>query len=235
MGGPNHAPFAAPAKRRDISQTTLEPPLGSGAYKIKSFEPERSVVYELVPDYWARDLPINVGTNNLRELRFDYFRDRGVAFEAFKAGALDWHTETVAKNWATGYDFPAALKKQVIREEFPIRNIGSMQAFAFNTRRTKFKDPRVRRALNFAFDFEKLNEELFYGASRGSRAISRGPNWPLPGCQKVASSNCCRRSGPKFHRKYSPHLFGTRLPVTTPRSAPICWKRCGYCSTPASR
>jgi microcin C transport system substrate-binding protein len=150
--------------RRDISQTTLEPPLGSGPYKIKTFEPDRSVVYEAVPDYWARDLPVNVGTNNLRELRFDYFRDRGVAFEAFKAGALDWHTENVAKNWATGYGFPAALKRQVIREEFPIRNIGTMQAFAFNTRRTKFRDPRVRRAFNFAFDFEKLNEELFYGA-----------------------------------------------------------------------
>jgi microcin C transport system substrate-binding protein len=149
---------------RDISQTTLEPPLGSGAYKIKTFEPDRSVVYELVLDYWARDLPINVGTNNLRELRFDYFRDPGVAFEAFKAGALDWHTENVAKNWATGYNFPASLKRRVIREEFPIRNIGTMQAFAFNIRRAKFRDPRVRRAFNFAFDFEKLNDELFYGA-----------------------------------------------------------------------
>jgi microcin C transport system substrate-binding protein len=133
-------------------------------YKIKTFEPDRFVVYELVRDYWARELPINIGTNNLHELRFDYFRDSGVAFEAFTAGAPDWHTENVAKNWATGYDFPAALKRQVIREEFPIRNIGTMQAFAFNTRRTKFSDPRVRRAFSFAFDFEKLNEELFYGA-----------------------------------------------------------------------
>jgi microcin C transport system substrate-binding protein len=73
-------------KHRDISQTTLEPPLGSGAYRIKTFEPGRSVIYELVRDYWARNLPINVGTNNLRELRFDYFRDAGIAFEAFKAG-----------------------------------------------------------------------------------------------------------------------------------------------------
>ena len=145
------------------SQTTLEPPLGSGAYRIKTFEPDRSVVYELVPDYWARDLAINVGTNNLRELRFDYFRDAGVAFEAFKAGALDWHTENVAKNWATGYDFPAVSKRRVVREEFPIRSIGTMQAFAFNIRRTKFGDPRVRRAFNFAFDFEKINQELFYG------------------------------------------------------------------------
>jgi microcin C transport system substrate-binding protein len=84
-------------ERRDISQTTLEPPLGSGAYRIKTFEPGRSIVYELVPNYWAKDLPINVGTDNLGELRFDYFRDAGVAFEAFTAGALDWHTENVAR------------------------------------------------------------------------------------------------------------------------------------------
>jgi microcin C transport system substrate-binding protein len=151
-------------ERRDISQTTLEPPLGSGAYRIKTFEPSRSIVYELVPDYWAKELPINVGTDNLGELRFDYFRDAGVAFEAFKAGALDWPTENVAKNWATEYDFPAVLKREVVREEFPIRSVGTMQAFAFNIRRPKFRDPRVRRAFNFAFDFEKINQELFYGA-----------------------------------------------------------------------
>jgi tripartite-type tricarboxylate transporter receptor subunit TctC len=151
-------------ERRDISQTTLEPPLGSGAYRIKTFEPGRSIVYELVPDYWAKELPINVGTDNLGELRFDYFRDAGVAFEAFKAGALDWRTENVAKNWATEYDFPAVLKREVVREEFPIRSVGTMQAFAFNIRRPKFRDPRVRRAFNFAFDFEKINQELFYGA-----------------------------------------------------------------------
>jgi microcin C transport system substrate-binding protein len=110
--------------RRAASETTLEPPLGSGAYRIKSFEAGRSVVYERVPDYWAKDLPINVGTNNFHELRFDYFRDPGVAFEAFKASVIDWHTENVAKNWVTGYDFPAVLRRQVVREEFPIRSIG---------------------------------------------------------------------------------------------------------------
>jgi microcin C transport system substrate-binding protein len=140
------------------------PPLGSGAYRIKTFEPGRSIVYELVPGYWAKDLPVNVGTDNLGELRFDYFRDAGVAFEAFTAGALDWRTENVAKNWATEYDFPAVLKREVVREEFPIRSVGTMQAFAFNIRRPKFMDPRVRRAFNFAFDFEKINQELFYGA-----------------------------------------------------------------------
>ena len=146
-----------------MSETTLEPPLGSGAYRIKSFEPDRSIVFELVPDYWAKDLPVNVGAKNFDELRFDYFRDPTVAFEAFKAGDLDWRTENVAKNWATGYDFPAVLKRQVVREVFPIRNVGTMQGFAFNIRRNKFRDPRVRRAFNFAFNFERMNRELFYG------------------------------------------------------------------------
>jgi microcin C transport system substrate-binding protein len=150
--------------KRDIAQTTLEAPLGSGPYRIKAFEPGQFIVYELVPDYWARDLPVNVGTANFRELRYDYFRDSSVAFEAFKVGSLDWRIENAAKDWATAYDFPAVKDHRVVLEEFPIRSIGMMQAFAFNIRRFKFSDPRVRRAFNFAFDFEKINQELFYGA-----------------------------------------------------------------------
>ena len=150
-------------KRRDIAQATLEAPLGSGAYRIKTFEPDRSIVYQRVSDYWAKDLAVNVGTANFDELRFDYFRDPSVAFEAFKAGALDWRTENAAKNWATGYNFPAVSQRRVVLEKFPIHSVGTMQAFAFNIRRAKFQDPRVRRAFNFAFDFEKINQELFYG------------------------------------------------------------------------
>jgi microcin C transport system substrate-binding protein len=150
--------------KRDIGETTLEPPLGSAAYRIKAFEPGQFVVYELVPDYWARNLPVNVGTSNFREIRYNYFRDPSVAFEAFKAGALDWRIENSSKNWATGYKFPAVADRRVVLEEFPIRSIGMMQAFAFNIRRAKFADPRVRRAFNFAFDFERVNQELFYGA-----------------------------------------------------------------------
>ena len=149
------------SERRDITQTTLEAPLGSGPYRIKMFEAGRSIVYERVKDYWAKGLPANIGTNNFDELRFDYFRDPSVAFEAFKAGTIDWRIENTAKNWATEYDFPAVQDKQVSLEEFPIRSIGTMQAFAFNTRRSKFQDPRVRRAFNFAFDFETVNHEVF--------------------------------------------------------------------------
>jgi microcin C transport system substrate-binding protein len=150
-------------KRRDISKTTLEPPLGSGAYRLKQFESDRFVLYERVADYWANELPVNVGANNFQELRFDYFRNADAAFAAFKAGALDWRTENAAKNWATGYGFPAVKRGRVIKEEFPIRSVGMMQAFAMNLRRAKFRDSRVRRAFNFAFNFEALNQELFYG------------------------------------------------------------------------
>ena len=153
----------AQGKQRDISQTTLEAPLGCGAYKIKSFVPGRSIVYERVADYWGNAVNVNVGVNNFEELRYEYFRDTTVALEAFKADQIDWRNESSAKDWATAYDFPAVIDKRVVLEEFEIRNFGVMQAFAFNIRRDKFKDARVRRAFNFAFDFEEMNKQIFFG------------------------------------------------------------------------
>ncbi len=149
--------------KRDVTQTTLEPPLGSGPYRVKEFAPGRTIVYEKVADYWGKDLNVAVGTKNFQTLRFEYFRDSTVALEAFKGDQVDWRTENSAKNWATSYDFPAVRDKRVVLEEFPIRNFGVMQAFAFNIRRDKFKDPRVRRAFNFAFDFEEMNRTIFFG------------------------------------------------------------------------
>ena len=153
-------------QRRNITKTTLEPPLGSGPYQIKTFETGQSIIYERVAGYWGNKLAVNIGTANFHQLRFDYFRDPSVAFEAFKAGTIDWRIENTAKNWATEYNFPAVVDKRVVLEEFPIRSIGTMQAFAFNTRRSKFRDPRVRRAFNFAFDFETVNHEFFFGQYR---------------------------------------------------------------------
>jgi microcin C transport system substrate-binding protein len=153
----------ATGKKRDVAATTLEPPLGCGAYRIKEFVAGRTVVYERVKDYWGRDLNVNVGRDNFDELRFEYFRDSTVALEAFKGDALDWRTENSAKNWATAYDFPAVKDKRVVLEEFPNRASGRMQGFVLNTRREKFSDPRVRLALNYAFDFEEMNKQLFFG------------------------------------------------------------------------
>ncbi len=149
--------------KRDISATTLDPPLGSGPYRIKDFSPGRHIVFERVHDHWSKDLNVNVGRDNFHELRFEYFRDTTVALEAFKADTVDWRTENSAKNWATAYDFAAVNEKRVIKEEFPINNQGGMQGFAFNIRRPKFQDPRVRLAFNYAFDFEEMNKQIFFG------------------------------------------------------------------------
>ncbi len=153
----------AEGRKRDISATTLEKPLGSGPYRVKEFAAGRSLVLERVKDHWGAALNVNVGRNNFDELRYEYFRDGTVALEAFKGDQVDWRTENSAKNWATAYDFPAAKENRVLLEEFPNRASGVMQGFALNIRRAKFKDARVRRAMNLAFDFEEINKQLFFG------------------------------------------------------------------------
>jgi microcin C transport system substrate-binding protein len=150
-------------KKRDVGETTLEPPLGSGPYRIRDFSAGRNIVYERVKDHWSSGVNVNVGSYNFDELHYEYFRDTTVALEAFKADTIDWRTENSAKNWATAYDFPAVSDKRVVLEEFPIRNVGMMQGFAFNIRREKFQDPRVRLAFNYAFDFEEMNKQIFFG------------------------------------------------------------------------
>ncbi|KPF92328.1 hypothetical protein IP86_24620 [Rhodopseudomonas sp. AAP120] len=153
----------AQGRKRDVSATTLEPPLGSAPYRIKEFVAGRSIVLERVKDYWGEKLPVRIGQNNFDELRFEFFRDNTVALEAFKADQADWIMENSAKQWATAYDFPAVADKRVVKEEFPINDSGRMQGFVLNLRREMFKDPRVRRAFNYAFDFEEMNKQLFYG------------------------------------------------------------------------
>jgi microcin C transport system substrate-binding protein len=150
-------------RKRDISATTLEKPLGSGPYRIKEFVAGRSVKLERVKDYWGAKVPVQVGQNNFDELRFEFFRDNLVALEAFKADQADWITENSAKQWATAYDFPAIAEKRVVREEFPINDSGRMQGIVLNLRRDQFKDARLRRAFNYAYDFEEMNKQLFYG------------------------------------------------------------------------
>jgi microcin C transport system substrate-binding protein len=150
-------------RKRDVTATTLEKPVGSGPYRIKEFVAGRSIVMERVKDYWGANLATQVGQNNFDELRFEFFRDNTVALEAFKADQADWISENSAKQWATAYDFPAVGEKRVVKEEFPVNDSGRMQAFAINLRREQFKDARLRRAFNYAFDFEEMNKQLFYG------------------------------------------------------------------------
>ncbi len=150
-------------KKRDVSATTLEPPLGSGPYRIKEFVAARSIKLERVKDYWGAGSPTQIGQNNFDEMNFEFFRDNQVALEAFKADQADWISENSAKQWATAYDFPAVADKRVLKQEFPINDSGRMQGFVFNIRRDQFKDAKLRRAFNYAFDFEEMNKQLFYG------------------------------------------------------------------------
>ncbi|MET0539562.1 MAG: extracellular solute-binding protein [Xanthobacteraceae bacterium] len=201
----------AAGKKRDIGATTLEPPLGNGAYHIRDFSPGRTITFERVKDYWAKDLNVNLGRDNFDELRFEYFRDSTVALEAFKADAIDWRSENSAKSWATAYSFPAVKDKRVVLEEFPQRNRGIMQGFAFNIRRGKFKDARVRRAFNFAYDFEEMNKQIFFGQYRRITSYFDGTELASSGLPEGRELEILQ----KLRDKVPPELF------TTPYSNPV--------------
>lgn len=151
-------------RQRSIAATTLEPPMGSGPYRISRVSPGSTLVFERVDDYWGLDLPVNVGSNNFGEVHYSYFADRNVEFEAFKAGEIDFWVENAARRWANDYTFPAARDGRIVREELenPYRSSGLMVGFIPNLRRERFRDPLVRKALNHAFDFEELNRTIFF-------------------------------------------------------------------------
>mgnify|MGYP003109201790 CR=1 FL=1 len=147
---------------RKFDETTLTPILGSGPYRVKDFEANRYITYERVPDYWGTDVPINKGRYNFDTIRYDYYRDSSVRLEAFAAGEYDYRSENSAKNWATGYNFPAVREGLVVLEEIPNERSAGMQGYAFNLRREKFQDPALREALGYAYDFEWLNKNIMF-------------------------------------------------------------------------
>ena len=151
---------------RDIARTTLEPVMGSGPYRIASLTAGSKIRYERREDYWGKDLNVNVGQHNFDAIEYTYFTDRNVEFEAFRAGTVDYYQDNSASHWATAYDFPDIETGAVVREEIenPLRAVGIMQALVPNMRLEKFQDVRVRRALNFAFNFESMNRTLAYNA-----------------------------------------------------------------------
>jgi microcin C transport system substrate-binding protein len=195
--------------KRDFEKTTLEPPLGSGPYKVESVTAGRSITYRRLKDHWSAKLPVNVGRHNFDTIRFDYYRDVTVALEAFKAGEYDFRLENVAKNWATAYTGPAVnqglIRKEAIANELPT----GMQAFVFNTRRPVFADPRVRQALGYVFDFEWTNKNLFYGAYTRTRSYfsnSELASSGLPGPDELKILEPFRGKLPDqvFTREYRP-------------------------------
>lgn len=155
----------AQGRQRDISRTTLEPPMGSGPYKIGAVQPGSTIRYELRDDYWGKTLPINLGQYNFKTISYTYFSDADVEFEAFRAGTIDYRQENSSSRWVTRYDFDAVKDGRVTKEALtnPFKATGIMQAFVPNMRRDMFKDARVREALNYAYDFEDLNKNLAYG------------------------------------------------------------------------
>ena len=170
-------------KQRSIKETTLEAPVGSGPYVIAAVDPGSKVVFKRNPDYWGKDLNVNVGSNNFDTVTYSYFADRNVEFQSFKAGNIDYWAENRAKRWATEYDFPAVKQGKITREQLPnpYRSMGVMVAFVPNLREEKFKDGRVRRALNYCFDFEDLNRTIFYNQYQRIDSFFFGTPLAAPG------------------------------------------------------
>ena len=156
---------------RNFEETSLEIPIGSGPYKIKSFDPGRSITYELNLDYWGLDIPIKKGTDNFGIIKYEYYKDRGIEREAFKSGEIDFFSENSSKEWATSYELSVVENGLIKKELIEHSNPQGMQAFVFNIRKNYFKDVRVREALSYAFDFEWTNQNLFYSAYKRTNSF----------------------------------------------------------------
>jgi microcin C transport system substrate-binding protein len=197
---------------RDFSAATLDPPLGSGAYKVKTFEQGRFIEYARDPNYWGAKLPVNLGQNNFDRLRFEYYRERQVAFEAFKAGAINYHEEFTSRFWANSYDFPAVNEGRIKKEELHNGAPSSIQGWYLNSRREQFRDPRVREAIGLAFDFEWTNKNVMYSSYK--RIISYFPNTDMEAKGKPGPDEL--KLLEPFRDKLAPSVFDE--PYTPPVS-----------------
>ncbi|WP_027349198.1 ABC transporter substrate-binding protein [Halotalea alkalilenta] len=199
-------------KDRDFTRPTLEIPVGSGPYRIERLDPGRQIVYRRDPDYWARDLPVNRGRFNIDRLIFDTYLDDSVALEAFRAGNVDLRVEMTASNWATGYQGPAMERGLIGQLVVANHNPAPLQAFVPNLRRAQFQDPRVRRAIGLAYDFEWQNRNLFYSQYRRTRGMFDGSEMEatgLPEGEELALLEPLRDQLP-------PEVFEEPLPIGEP-------------------
>lgn len=194
---------------KEFDETTLEPPLGSGPYEVTDFQQGRFVTYQRRADYWGRDLPVNRGRWNFDTVRFEYFRDRTAELEALKAGTYDLREEFTSKDWATAYDIPQVRDGRMVLTTLKDERPSGAQGFLINTRRAKFSDPRVRKALDYAFDFEWTNKNLFYELY--TRTASYFENSPMkaegpPSAAELELLGPFREQLPKsvFEAPYSP-------------------------------
>ncbi|EWY41007.1 hypothetical protein N825_30420 [Skermanella stibiiresistens SB22] len=203
---------------RTFDRTTLEPPVGSGPYKIARVDPGRSVTYERVADYWGKDLPVNVGRFNFGTIRYDYYLDPTVALQAFNGGLVDFRAENSAKNWATAYDQRLVESGRIKKEEIKVETPAGMQGFVFNTRRPIFADPKVRYAIAHAFDFEWANAVMFYGAYQRSDSYFENSDLEaegLPSAAELEILEPLRGQIPDevFTERYEPPSAGDRRVV----------------------
>ncbi len=198
---------------RDLSLSTLEPPIAAGPYRIKSVDPGRSISFERIKDWWGKDLPVNVGQWNFDEIRYTMYRDDVPQFEALKSGDIDLHEENSSKKWATGYDIPAVRDGRLRKTVLEKRTVADLQGFIFNLRRTRFADLRVRRAFSLAYNFESANASLFYGLY--SRINSAFENSEL--AQQGIAAGRELAILEKLRDKIPPDVFGPayKAPVST--------------------
>ncbi|MFY0988915.1 extracellular solute-binding protein [Halomonas sp. C05BenzN] len=200
-------------QERDFSAPTLARHPGSGPYRIAEVEPGRRIVYQRVEDYWGRDLPVNRGRHNIDRLIHDYYRDRDIAWEAFKAGVMDYRTDARAATWAIGYDFPAYRDGLVKRITVPDGQPATMQAFVFNLRRDKFDDPRVREALSLTFDFPWLNANLFYDTYRRTESFFQNSEMAARGLPSEAELELLA----PYREVLPERVFEAEVPIDHPR------------------
>jgi len=194
---------------RKLSDPLTEVPVGTSGYTVKDYKIGQYVTYQRLPDYWAKDLPVNKGQNNFDAVRFDYYRDETVAFEAFKAGEYDFYQESIAKNWATMYTGRPFEAGYIVKELMPDQRPQGMQSFVFNVQRPVFKDRRVREALGYALDFEWLNKNFFYGQYARSRSYFTNTDYEargLPGAEELKILEPIRSKIPAevFAKEYEP-------------------------------
>ncbi|WP_240538605.1 extracellular solute-binding protein [Halomonas sp. SH5A2] len=205
-------------EQHDFTAPTLAAHPGSGPYKIGEVDPGRRIVYQRDDQYWAKDLPVNVGRYNIDQVIYDYYRDRDIAWEAFKAGLTDFRTDARAATWAIGYDFPAYEEGLVKRITVPDVNPSMMQAFVFNLRKEKFQDPRVREALSLTFDFPWLNTNIFYDTYRRTESFFQNSEMEAkgrPSDEALALLEPHREALMESHQ--SERLFTEPLPIDHPR------------------
>ncbi|MER8553304.1 extracellular solute-binding protein [Mesorhizobium sp. M1217] len=202
----------ANGKKRDVTRPTLEPPLGSAAYKIASFKPGSEIVWQRVPDYWAAKLPVKIGRENFDTKRYTYILDENAAWQAFTKGGLeDINAENSSRRWSTAYNFPAIKQGDVIKREFKTESPEPMQGFALNLRRPQFQDRRIREALTDVLDFESMNRTLFFGLNTRTSSYFQGTNLASSGLPKGKELEILEQ----YRDKLPPEVFTEefKLPV----------------------